>query len=87
MFESWGYSKIDSEWLQKDFIRQAQEKYSSGSFEPRYLNDYGQRINIEITPARKDKTGIVRFVSGWMVYPNGVIKLTTPMQEVNNERI
>ena len=42
------------------------------------LNDYGQRINIEIELPRKDRIGIVKFVSGWMVYPNGRIQLVTP---------
>lgn len=42
------------------------------------LNDYGQRINIEIELPRKDRIGIVKFVSGWMVYPNGRIQLVAP---------
>ena len=35
-------------------------------------------MNIEIKLKRKDKDGYVTFRSGWMVYPNGRIVLTTP---------
>jgi len=33
-------------------------------------------INIEIP--RKDKVGTVTFISGWIVEPNGKLKLNTP---------
>ena len=78
LFDSWGYGKMDSQWLQTEYCRQAQEKYSSGEFVLNKLNDYGQRINIEITIPRKDGKGNVTFLSGWMVYPDGKILLTTP---------
>ena len=64
--------------MQSEFIRQAQEKYKNSDFVLGILDKHGQRINIEITLPRKDKIGTVNFISGWMVYPNGVIKLTTP---------
>ena len=69
---------MDSQQLQSEFIRQAQEKYKNSDFVLGILDKHGQRINIEITLPRKDKIGTVNFISGWMVYPNGVIKLTTP---------
>lgn len=78
LFESWGYDIIDSQWLQEEFCRQAREKYEAGDFQLDFLNNYGQRINIEIVLPRKDKIGTVKFLSGWLVYPNGVIRLTTP---------
>ncbi len=81
LFESWGYDKLDSKWLQEEFCRQALDKYSSGEFTLNKLNEYGQRINIEIELPRKNGSGIVTFQSGWMVYPNGLIKLTTPYGE------
>ena len=40
--------------------------------------EQGQIINIKIDLPRKDKIGTVTFTSGWMVYPNGIIKLVTP---------
>lgn len=79
LFESWGYGIMDSQWLQQEFERQAKEKYESGDFSLGKSDDYGQRINIEIELPRKDKIGTVKFISGWMVYPNGVIKNATPM--------
>lgn len=44
LFESWGYDIIDSEWLQSEFVRQAQIKYSNGDFILKELSDYGQII-------------------------------------------
>lgn len=79
LFESWGYGIIDSNWLQEEFIRQAQEKYANGDFILGKLDKYGQRISIEIILPRKDKIGSVSFMSGWMVYPVGVIINTTPL--------
>ena len=42
------------------------------------LNEKGQRINIRIDLDRKDRAGSVSFISGWMVQPNGTLKLNTP---------
>ena len=78
LFEIWGYSIIDSEYLQQEFIKQAKLAYSVGDYELGRLDDYGQRISIEIKLKRKDKIGYVTFTSGWMVYPNGRLVLTTP---------
>lgn len=78
LFESWGYDKIDAEWLQQEYCRQAKEKYAKGQFVLNKLDEYGQRINIEITLPRKNGNGNVTFKSGWMVYPDGKIILTTP---------
>lgn len=78
LFESWGYNIMDSQYLQQEFIKQAKLSYSVGDYELGLLNEYGQRVNIAITLKRKDKNGYVTFRSGWMVYPNGKIVLTTP---------
>lgn len=78
LFEAWGYDIMDSEYLQKEFIRQAKLAYEIGDYELGLLNEYGQRINITITLARRNKDGDVTFRSGWMVYPDGKIVLTTP---------
>lgn len=78
MFELWGYSIIDSEELQQEFIQQAEKAYSTGNYVLGRLDDFGQRIDIEIKLKRKDKEGYVTFQSGWMVYPNGKIYLITP---------
>ncbi len=78
LFESWGYSIIDSEKLKNEIEKQAKLLYSVGNYELGKLNDYGQRINIIIKLKRKNKVGNITFRSGWMVYPNGRIVLTTP---------
>lgn len=78
LFEAWGYDIIDSEWLQLEFIMQAQEKYASGNYILGKLDIFGQRLNIEITLPRYEGKTSVTFISGWMVYPSGIIKLATP---------
>ena len=78
LFEIWGYGIIDSEYLKKEFERQAKLSYAVGDYELGLLNEYGQRINVIITLKRKDKNEYITFRSGWMVYPNGRIALTTP---------
>lgn len=54
------------------------EKYIAGEYTLGKLNENGQRINIRVEIPRKDKEGTVSFITGWMVYPNGYIQLTTP---------
>ena len=75
LFELWGYYIMDSEYLRQEFIKQAKLADSVGDYELGLLNEYGQRISIVITLKRKE---YVTFRSGWMVYPNGKIVLTTP---------
>lgn len=77
-FESWGYFISDSPWLQKEFERQALEKYLSGEYALGKLDKYGQRISIRVTIPRKRGDGSVSFITGWMVEPNGKLRLTTP---------
>ena len=77
-FESWGYSADDGKWLQAEMERQAREKYTSGDYSLGKLDAWGQRINIVVEIPRKDGSGVVSFTSGWMVEPNGKIKLNTP---------
>lgn len=72
MFESWGYSLSDSELLKNEFEKQALEQYLKGNYILKGLDCNGQRIAIPI-----NLKGYI-FYSGWMVYPNGVIKNTTP---------
>ena len=78
LFEAWGYDIMDSEYLQKEFIRQAKLAYEVGDYELGLLNEYGQRISIGIVLKKKNKNEYATFASGWMVYPNGRIVLTTP---------
>lgn len=78
LFRSWGYSVEDAEFLKAEIEKQALEKYINGSYELGKLNDKGQRISIQVEIARKDTGSKVSFKTGWMVYPDGHIQLTTP---------
>ena len=78
MFISWGYDIEDSEWLRAEIERQGREKYVAGEYVLGKLNEKGQRISIRVEIPRKNTQDIVTFITGWMVYPSGKIKLTTP---------
>ena len=78
LFELWGYDIMDSEYLQKEFEKQAKLAYMTGNYELHKLDINGQRINIKIKIKKKYKNEYVIFYSGWMMYPNGIIILTTP---------
>ena len=78
MFESWGYTIEDSACLQRIIEEQGKEKYIIGEYTLGKLNEYGQRINVRVEIPRKDKEGMVSFITGWKVCPNGHIQLVTP---------
>lgn len=78
MFESWGYSVADAGWLQKEFEKQALEKYVAGEYTLGKLDKQGQRVSIRVEIPRKDRAGKVSFITGWMVEPDGHIRLNTP---------
>ncbi len=78
LFNSWGYTINDSKWLQEEIEKQGLKKYTKGEYELGKLNKDGQRISIRIEIQRKDKNETVSFITGWMVYPDGRIQLTTP---------
>ena len=78
LFAQWGYTVEDAHWLQAEMERQAREKYIAGDYTLGKLDIRGQRISIRITIPRKDDTGYVSFLTGWMVLPNGQLKLNTP---------
>ena len=78
LFHEWGYTVADARWLQAEIERQARAKYVAGDYTLGRLNKDGQRINILIEIPRRNGEGMVTFISGWMVYPNGQIQLTTP---------
>ena len=74
LFAQWGYTVQ----LQAEMERQAREKYIAGDYTLGKLDIRGQRISIRISIPRKDGTGNVSFLTGWMVLPNGQLKLNTP---------
>lgn len=78
MLESWGYSVEDSSWLKTEIERQALQKYIDGDYQLGVLNPYGQRISIRVEIPNRTDGGIVSFITGWMIKPNGQITLNTP---------
>ena len=78
MFESWGYTIDDAEWLKLEIEKQALENYKNGNYELGRLNEQGQRISIRVEIPNRMSGETVSFVSGWMVRPNGQISLNTP---------
>lgn len=79
LFESWGYHVEDSAWLQKEFEKQALAKYIAGEYTLGILNEHGQRINIRIELPRKNGSGMVSFITGWMIRQQGKLTLNTPL--------
>ena len=77
LFEDWGYTINDSEYLQQELERQATIAYQCGEYKIGELNQYGQRINIRIILTTPNGQ-VVSFMSGWMVYPDGRLVNATP---------
>jgi len=77
LFKILGFDISDSEMLKSEYDRQAAEKYANGDYTLGVLNEYGQRIKIEIVIEREGKEPAV-FISGWMIKKNGLITNNTP---------
>lgn len=77
LFESLGFSIEDSQYLKKEFERQAVEKYCNSQYVLGKLDENGQRINIDISFQKADRS--ITFVSGWMIRPQGYITCNTPL--------
>ena len=76
--DKYGYTIDDSDYLKKEYDRQAKEKYMSGDYVLGKLDEEGQRITIDVilkTPLK----GTATVKSGWMVRPNGLITCNTPL--------
>ena len=78
LLAQWGYTVNDARWLQAEMERQAREKYVAGDYTLGRLNKEGQRISIRIEIPRRNGDGTVSFISGWMVRPDGLLRLITP---------
>ena len=83
-FNSNGYDIIDSEYICKTIEDIALKKYISGNFKLGKLDEHGQRITIRVElPGRTRQGTPFTFHTGWMVYPDGKIVLTTPATELS----
>jgi filamentous hemagglutinin len=80
VFQALGYAKEDSPQLAKLWEEQAAVKFGKGDYTMGKLDQYGQRINIEIeVPGIGDSAGQTSHMrSGWMIQKDGSIKLNTP---------
>ena len=69
---------MDAEYMQKEFERQALIAYSTGTYELGLLNEFGQRIYVNIKLKKRTNNAEITCLSVWMVYPDGRIVLVTP---------
>ena len=77
LFESWGYTIEDSEYLQQLYISQAIKKYCDGEYQYAGLNDYAAKISITITLINQE--GVQQYVNTiWKLKGKGEIELITP---------
>lgn len=74
LFGLLGFLIDDSEYLKTEYENQARNQYLKGNYVLGKLDRYGQRITITITL----RNG-VKFESGWLVHPLGLIVCTTPL--------
>ena len=77
LFESWGYTIGDSEYLQQLYISQAIKKYCDGEYQYAGVNDYAAKISITITLSNQE--GVQQYVNTiWKLKGKGEIELITP---------
>ena len=80
VYNGLGYNIQHSEMLSDIYLEQAVEKYANNQYTLGSLIHYGQTINIEIELQGIDsflgKTSCIN--SGWLINPDGTIRLTTP---------
>lgn len=81
IFYDLGFNIKDSYYLQLEYNKQSQEQYINGNYKLKKLDRKGQRLAIPILLNGKS------FYSGWMLYPEGRIKNTTPFGGWINEKI
>lgn len=80
IFKSLGYTKLHSDNLAETYRNKGAEKFEKKDFRPGKKDRYGQRITIEIAlPGIGKAEGKTAYIlSGWMLLPEGGIRLLTP---------
>lgn len=78
LFQQWGYTVKDALWLKNVIEEQSLNKYLAGEYELGKLNRNGQRISIRIEIPKKGQKEMASFETGWMLCPNGELRLNTP---------
>jgi hypothetical protein len=86
IFKGLGYSTENSSDLVQLYESQAAELYAKGYFTFGELDEYGQRITIDIiVPGIGDAADkVTSLKTGWLIQTDGSIKLTTPMSGFTN---
>lgn len=85
IFELLGFTVEDSEYICREYERQALKAYVEGNYKLGTLNWKGQHITIDIlleNNGRRYYKG-----SGWMVRPNGLITNNTPIAKAINKEL
>ncbi len=77
LFENWGYTVEDSEYLKELFLSQAIEKYCNGEYEYKGMGGYYPRIETVIELKTKNQKEL-QIKTGWSLLPKGEIKMSTP---------
>ena len=87
LMNSWGYTMEDAQEIYNTIAENAKNQYLNGEYTLGRLNENGQRIEIKcILNGKKDKSGqTYRFITGWMVYPNGMLHNNTPYAKANKK--
>lgn len=78
LFIRLGFKKEDSARLKIEFENQARTQYSKSNYTLGKLDKNGQRMTVEIQ-IKHSTRGVVKFLSGWMIRPNGYITCNTPL--------
>lgn len=85
IFQMLGFTIEDSEYLKKEYERQALKAYVEGNYKLGKWDEEGQRITIDIF---LEHNGI-RYLKGssWMVKQDGEINNTTPVAKTINKEL
>ena len=74
LFESWGYTIDDAEWMQKTIEEQGIEKYVNGEYSLGKLDKNGQRISIRVEiPTKKWKCFLYNGQDGLSRWSHSII--------------
>lgn len=79
LYESLGFTVNDSNYLKKEYEIQALKNYCNSKYKLGKLDSQGQRINIDIEFMKNNRK--LKFASGWMVRPEGLITNNTPLAD------
>ncbi len=79
LINAWGYTETDKSLLKVNLIRSVTEQYLKGEYKIFKYDEFGFRISIQVSvPGINQKNGkTYKFITGFMVWPNGKIQNTT----------